>query len=315
MIDTFSGPNVRVHRPLLSIIIPVYNRKSDLIVTLQSLAETTDFSYEVIVVDDGSSDVTDCDVVGTYQRCRLVQKPNGGLASARNAGISAAQGEYLHFLDAGDRPITALGDYLLSVVESGCDIAVCSWLKVTNDDVNELHHLREEIDDPVNLWLQSNVAPVHSYIVRSSFVGSSRFNVTYRYVEDWNFWIRLFLLEPNVKVFPCFSAIYEVTSDSMSNNRLGMAISCCRTAHEIQKLCSKKFRHRRVKAKSVERSTYSQLWAYLKERERFDFLGLVKESYRCGFPNAVVGLVSWILHEKCQRCLITIMKPFSRTPI
>jgi glycosyltransferase involved in cell wall biosynthesis len=82
----------------------------------------------------------------------LIRKANGGLAGARKEGISRADGDYLYFLDAGDRPVTLLHEYLSSVVESGCDVAVCSWSKVTKGGDVEQHQLTNVIDDPVRIW-------------------------------------------------------------------------------------------------------------------------------------------------------------------
>ncbi len=304
--------SVTNQKPLLSIVIPVYNRKSDLEVTLESLSEIPKFSYEVIVVDDGSEDETDCGIVNQYEQCRLLRKANGGLASARNEGISLANGDYLYFLDAGDRPVAGLDDYLSNVVKSRCDLAVCSWTKI--DGAEKLYEIPQSLHNPGNMWLQSNIAPVHSYIVRRSFVGTCRFNVTYKYVEDWNFWVRLVLRGASIKTFPDYSAVYEVTADSMSKNRLGMAISCCRNAHEIRKLCDLSNRNLVEEAKTVEKSTYSQLWAYLRERNRLNILAIQRESCRCGFPHAGARLLMWILYDKWCRIRECMINLFSKTP-
>lgn len=91
--------------PLVSVIIPAYNAEAYLPATLESVFAQTYSQLEVIVVDDGSTDGTR-DIVVAYQsrypRLRLISKKNGGVASARNAGLETAAGAYVAFLDADD---------------------------------------------------------------------------------------------------------------------------------------------------------------------------------------------------------------------
>jgi len=91
--------------PLVSVVIPAYNAAGTLAETLDSVRAQTYSNLEIIVVDDGSADLT-ASVVRAYSardpRIKLLQKTNGGVASARNAGIAACSGEYVAFIDADD---------------------------------------------------------------------------------------------------------------------------------------------------------------------------------------------------------------------
>lgn len=91
----------------ISIVIPLYNKQNSIAATLQSVFAQTYTDYEVIVVDDGSTDdsfVVAKQVIGERSEVRgkVIQKANGGVSSARNAGIMAASGEYIAFLDGDD---------------------------------------------------------------------------------------------------------------------------------------------------------------------------------------------------------------------
>ncbi len=89
----------------LSIIIPVYNAEEYLDRCLDSVLEQGFPSYEVILVDDGSTDSSPmiCDrYSATDSRFRTIHKENGGVSSARNAGLNLAKGEYLMFVDSDD---------------------------------------------------------------------------------------------------------------------------------------------------------------------------------------------------------------------
>lgn len=87
--------------PTVSVVIPAYNAARWIEETLQSVFAQDYPDYEVIVVDDGSTDNT-AEVVARFPQVRCIRKPNGGQASARNVGIRAAQGHYIAFLDADD---------------------------------------------------------------------------------------------------------------------------------------------------------------------------------------------------------------------
>lgn len=91
--------------PKISIIIPCYNVENDVERTLKSAMNQTLKDIEIIVVNDGSTDKTK-QVIETIiegdDRIKLINKPNGGLSSARNIGIENATGEYIQHVDAGD---------------------------------------------------------------------------------------------------------------------------------------------------------------------------------------------------------------------
>ena len=91
--------------PLVSVVIPAYNAELTLNETLLSVRGQTYANLEIIVVDDGSTDATSTIVQAHAQRdprIRLVRKENGGVASARNAGIAVSCGELIAPIDADD---------------------------------------------------------------------------------------------------------------------------------------------------------------------------------------------------------------------
>lgn len=94
-----------VKRPKISIIIPIYNVENYLSRCLESAINQTLLDIEIIGVNDGTKD-NSVEIIRKYmvldQRIRLVEKENGGLASARNAGLKVATGEVILFLDSDD---------------------------------------------------------------------------------------------------------------------------------------------------------------------------------------------------------------------
>ncbi len=90
--------------PFFSVIIPLYNKASYVEATLQSVLRQSCADFEVVVVDDGSTDGSADIVAGIDDaRIRLLRQPNGGVSRARNAGIAASCGQWIAFLDADDR--------------------------------------------------------------------------------------------------------------------------------------------------------------------------------------------------------------------
>lgn len=90
---------------LFSIIVPVYNLEPYLDECVQGLLSQDWPDFELILVDDGSTDGSGawCDAFATRdRRVRVIHQPNGGLSTARNAGMKAARGEYLVFVDGDD---------------------------------------------------------------------------------------------------------------------------------------------------------------------------------------------------------------------
>jgi teichuronic acid biosynthesis glycosyltransferase TuaG len=90
-----------MHEPFISVVIPSYNAAKYLAETLESVRAQTFRNYEVIVVDDGSTDRT-FDIAARFEGVRRLRQANRGAAAARNAGIGAARGAYVAFLDADD---------------------------------------------------------------------------------------------------------------------------------------------------------------------------------------------------------------------
>ena len=89
-----------------SFIIPVYNSKSFLPACVESIRNTGAADYEILLVDDGSTDGSGevCDALAArYPQVRVIHQANGGVSAARNRGIREARGAYILFVDADDR--------------------------------------------------------------------------------------------------------------------------------------------------------------------------------------------------------------------
>lgn len=121
----------------ISIIIPVYNTSQFLELCVESVLEQTFPDFEAVLVDDGSTDGSGrlCDeLAGKDARIVVLHKDNGGLSSARNAGLDAARGEYVTFLDSDDMVSPDYLEDLFRVIEqNGAQIAMCGFQRFEKD--------------------------------------------------------------------------------------------------------------------------------------------------------------------------------------
>ena len=122
-----------------SVIVPVYNVEDYLEACVASVIAQTCRDYELILVDDGSTDQSGamCDRLTQQYHCRVIHQENGGLGAARNTGIEAAQGDYLVFLDSDDflSPDTLQG---LSEEMDRVDADIYAFGFVTSDGSRDL---------------------------------------------------------------------------------------------------------------------------------------------------------------------------------
>ena len=117
---------------LISVIIPVYKVEKYLEECVDSIISQTYENLEIILVDDGSPDKCP-DLCDRYKetdgRIKVIHKENGGLSSARNAGIDICSGEYIAFIDSDDRIAEDYMEKLCSAIETeNADIAMCDFM-------------------------------------------------------------------------------------------------------------------------------------------------------------------------------------------
>lgn len=130
----------------ISIIVPVYNVEMYLNKCIESILKQTFKDFELILVNDGSTDSSGiiCDeYMKKDQRIKVIHKENGGLSSARNAGIDIAIGDYIAFIDSDDYIHPSMYEVLYrEAIKEKSDIILCQFKKVLEKDcVNESHSL------------------------------------------------------------------------------------------------------------------------------------------------------------------------------
>lgn len=118
---------------MISVIVPVYNREKAIRRCIESILNQTYKDIEIILVNDGSTDASG-DICKSYtdNRIRYIEKSNGGVSSARNAGIDAATGEFIQFVDSDDYLEADMCENLIFAI-GHFDVAICGYkiVKIT----------------------------------------------------------------------------------------------------------------------------------------------------------------------------------------
>lgn len=123
---------------LCSIIVPVYNVKNYLDDCFKSILRQSYRNYEVIIVDDGSTDGSSeiCDYYANYYlNFHVFHEKNAGVSCARNTGLKKCRGEYVAFLDPDDvieEPF--LDNMIACILENKVDVSCCTYYRIKNNE-------------------------------------------------------------------------------------------------------------------------------------------------------------------------------------
>lgn len=218
-------------RPLVSVIIPCYNQAEFLPDAVESVVHQTFTDWECIIVNDGSPDQTsrvarDLIVRHSGKQIRLLEKKNGGLADARNAGITASHGCYILPLDADDALKPFALARLVEVLETQSDVAIvypdyetCGTQSRVIRCIDE--HLFLDAARLKNGLPSCSGLPYCSLYRRDVWakVGGYNPNMIWGY-EDWDFWIGCIEKSFRARRVPEPLFLYRVKPGSMYSNAL-----------------------------------------------------------------------------------------------
>lgn len=180
---------------LFSVVIPLYNKQESIRNTVESILAQTFKDFELVIVNDGSTD-NSLEMVKSIEDSRIViiDKPNGGVSSARNSGIQKATSEWVSFVDADDHWDA---DYL-EKVKAAIDKYPAASVVVTNykkgkESPYVKYQYEGYLEDYFLLAMKYNDIICSSVITckRACFETVGLFSDRYSYGEDLNMWSRL----------------------------------------------------------------------------------------------------------------------------
>ena len=190
--------------PLISVITPVYNAQATIIETVQSIKNQTYQDFEIICVDDGSTDQSVALVSDKFPDVHIVRKENGGQPTARNAGLRAARGRLITFLDSDDLWIAEKLEKQITFLNDNPHLEWIysdTWFfeeRTSNIRylASDRHPLLEgDILEP--LFLNNFIPSPTLMFRRSVFEQVGVWDETVQTAEDWNMWLRIARSFPN----------------------------------------------------------------------------------------------------------------------
>jgi glycosyltransferase involved in cell wall biosynthesis len=184
--------------PQISVIIPTYNRESFIARAIESVLTQTYKDYEIIVVDDGSTDKTKDKVSQYGDRVRYMYQQNLGPSAGRNLGIRNAKGKYVAFCDSDDRflpeKLEKQMDYILK--HPDCPF-LYTWYNQVNhngeiDQIRQPTHCKNREHLQYGLFTRKFTIRTSTVLVeKSCFDKAGLFNERFWYSQDWDMWLRL----------------------------------------------------------------------------------------------------------------------------
>jgi glycosyltransferase involved in cell wall biosynthesis len=186
--------------PLISVIIPTYNRGWIIKEAIDSVLAQDYVNFELIVVDDGSTDDTH-DILNSYQKNFLVLRQNNkGVSAARNRGFAAASGRFIAFLDSDDIWLPQKLSQQVDFFQSNPDALICQteeiWIR-NNVRVNpKKRHKKPSgmiFEPSLSLCL---VSPSAVMIKKNLFEEVGLFDETLPACEDYDLWLRVSCRHP-----------------------------------------------------------------------------------------------------------------------
>jgi glycosyltransferase involved in cell wall biosynthesis len=182
---------------LISVVIPVYNSENYLGGLFDCLKNQTYQNFEVILVDDGSTDKS-CEICDETakndSRFRVIHKENGGVSSARNAGINAAAGEYIAFIDSDDLCTpNHLESLYRCAVKFGAGVCFCRYVYMRTDTLPFLPLSEDDMvmnrSDYIVYYFKDNLKTILPAVclISKDVLSEIRFSETLKYGEDTAF--------------------------------------------------------------------------------------------------------------------------------
>ncbi len=221
----------------VSVIVPAYNAEATIGRALESIAAQTLPPAEVIVVDDGSADLT-ADKARAMQvtlapvRLVVITQENAGAGAARNRAVHEASQDYLAFLDADDEWLPGKLARSVQVLEEGHYLLVAhDYLDATGDEnvhVDCLRRFKEGRDPYVTLYLKGYIPSISVVTRRDAVMAVGGFDETLRNAQDFDLWLKL-LADPDTR-FTLFGealARYHLSEGSIMSHT-DRRITCCR---------------------------------------------------------------------------------------
>lgn len=214
-------------KPEISVIIPVYNGEKYIKYAIDSVFSQKYNSYEIIVIDDGSTDET-LDILTQYDGLTVLIKPNGGTASALNTGIRNSKGNWIKWLSADD---VLLPEYLdemmkhISSIPNNKDKIFYTNYEIIDDNGDFINYFleppsrnfttnKEQFEELMRYFYGNGSS---SFIHKSVFERIGMFDDSLKHSEDYDFWLKASKNNIRFELVPNCLLKYRRHKDQLTN--------------------------------------------------------------------------------------------------
>ena len=248
---------------MISIIIPAYNAEKYLANTIQSVINQTFTDWELIIINDGSTDGT-LELINNFQdkdsRIKVFSYENAGVAHSRNRGIAKAKSEYIAFLDADDLWTPDKLAMQLKALQENSDAGVVySWVDYIDEAGKFLYpgsHTTVNGDAYpkllINNFLENGSNPL---VRREALEKIGNFDVSLPPAEDWDLYLRL-AREYEFVAIPKPQILYRLCTNSCSANITKMETQALRVIDKAYNQTPESLQHLKIE-------TLAKLYEYL----------------------------------------------------
>lgn len=266
----------------ISVIIPTFNSERYIIKTLDSVSDQTVLPYEIIVVDDGSTDDT-IQVVENYMRqnhimgdrINIYQQKNMGAGAARNRGVRESKGDWIAFLDSDDIWLPDKIEDTIKMIEAFPEYGMVThdeyFVEENNIERKVYCNLHKNYDQRKNLFLQLFEGNLFSTscmtVKREAFLKAGGFDASLLSAQDYDMWIRLgkeekvIFIEKPLEIYTVRKG--NITSNTYRRYRCEMRI-CEKYKNNVYELLGMKS-GKRVILKRVFRIHKTEVYLALKQ--------------------------------------------------
>ncbi|MEH1863698.1 MAG: glycosyltransferase [Nostoc sp.] len=313
--------------PIVSIIIPCYNAERFLSQTIESVFCQTLTDYEIILVDDGSTDST-AEVIKSFgNKVSAEFGSNRGASAARNRGTDLAQGKFIQYLDADDLLRSDTLEKRVNALEaSGADVAYSDWQRLEENETGEFlpggiiaRKIEDVHSDPEIALFTDFWAPPAALLYRRNIVDKiGGWNESLPIIQDARFLLDAALVGGKFIYVPGVGANYRVHKNNSLSSRspVGFVKDCFHNACQVEEFWRNNGGLTPERCSALIRGyNYTSRTLFMAEEKLFQenlrHIYQLQPGFSLSFPK-LAGMMSTILGQQVTR---SVMRFLGKSPI